>query len=201
MKILVTGFEAFHGEKINPSEEIIKALVESADEKLYTLILPVEFREAEKKLEEAILQIQPEVIVSFGQAAGREGITIERIAINVDDAKYPDNIGCQPVDTPIREGGPAAYFATLPVKKMAECLADNRIEARISNTAGTYVCNHVMYHALHLAETRYPNMKAGFVHVPFMKEQAVEKENAPYMELRDMIRAAEILIGYLKKNA
>lgn len=200
MKILVTGFEAFHGEEINPSEEIIKALAESANEKLHTLVLPVEFKEAEKKLEEAVIRIQPEAIISLGQAAGREGITLERVAINVDDAKFPDNIGYQPIDTPIREGGQAAYFTTLPVKKMLDYLRANQIEARISNTAGTYVCNHVMYHALFLAETRYPSMKAGFVHVPYIKAQVMEKENTPYMELSDMIRAVEFLIRYLEEN-
>lgn len=200
MKILVTGFEAFHGEEINPSEEIVKALAESAGEKLHTLVLPVEFKEAEKKLEEAVIRIQPEAIISLGQAAGREGITLERVAINVDDAKFPDNIGYQPIDTPIREGGQAAYFTTLPVKKMLDYLRANQIEARISNTAGTYVCNHVMYHALFLAETRYPSMKAGFVHVPYIKAQVMEKENTPSMELSDMIRAVEFLIRYLEEN-
>jgi len=200
MKILVTGFEAFHGEEINPSEEIIKALAESANEKLHTLVLPVEFKMAEKKLEEAVIRIQPEVIISLGQAAGREGITLERVAINVDDAKFPDNIGYQPIDTPIREGGQAAYFTTLPVKKMLDYLTVNHIDARISNTAGTYVCNHVMYHSLYLAENRYPSMKAGFVHVPYLKAQVIEKENTPSMELSDMIRAVEILIRYLDEN-
>lgn len=198
MKILVTGFEAFNGEQINPSEEIIKALAETFGEELYTLRLPVEFKEAEKKLTEAIAHLTPDITLSLGQAAGRECITIERVAINVDDAKYPDNIGYQPVDVTICGEGPAAYLTTLPLRGILTCLAENGIEARISNTAGTYVCNHVMYQALHLASNGYPAMKAGFIHVPYMKEQAEGKENAPYMELREMIQAAEIIIRYLK---
>ncbi|SHO47585.1 pyroglutamyl-peptidase I [Anaerocolumna xylanovorans] len=198
MKILVTGFEAFNGEQINPSEEIIKALAETFGEELYTLKLPVEFREAEKKLVEAIARLTPDITLSLGQAAGRECITIERVAINVDDAKYPDNFGYQPEDITICEEGATAYFTTLPLRGILACLAENGIEARISNTAGTYVCNHVMYQALHLASTGYPDMKAGFIHVPYMKEQTEGKENAPYMELSEMIRAAEIIIRYLK---
>ncbi len=201
MKILVTGFEAFNQEVINPSGEIIKALAEAFGENLCILKLPVEFKRAGELLEEAIMRLQPDITLSFGQAGKRECITIERVAINVDDAKIPDNIGYQPIDTTISKIGPAAYFTTLPLRGLLQCLSENEIEAKISNSAGTYVCNHVMYQALHLAETRFPNMKAGFIHVPYMKEQAEGKENVPYMELTEMIKAAEIIIRYLEKQA
>jgi pyroglutamyl-peptidase len=208
MKILVTGFEAFNGEQINPSEEIIKSLADTFGEALHTLRLPVEFKRAEEELTQAVTNLQPDIVLSFGQAANRECITIERVAINVDDAKYPDNLGYQPVDAAICQAGPAAYFTTLPLREIVECLAGSEIEARISNSAGTYVCNHIMYQALHLSETGYPHMKAGFIHVPYMREQAegknaegkiTEGKTVPYMELSEMIRAAEIVVRYLSR--
>lgn len=201
MKILVTGFEAFRGERLNPSEEIIKGLQESLEDNIFTLRLPVEFKGAKEKIEEAIHTLRPDLVLSLGQAAGRECLTVERVAINVDDAKYPDNSGHQPVDEYISEDGPAAYFTTLPLRGMVKALREKGIEAGISNSAGTYVCNHVMYWALHLAETRYPDMRAGFLHVPYMKEQAEDKENAPYMELSDMVRAVETVIRYFLSQA
>ncbi len=198
MKILVTGFEAFNGETINPSEEIIKRLKKSyAGNTVDTVKLPVEFKGAKERLEEAIHLLKPEAVISLGEAGGRECITFERIAINVNDARIPDNSGYQPVDASICEEGPAAYFSTLPIRELMKHLEDKRTVTRISNTAGTYVCNHVMYTALRLAEQEYKGMKAGFIHVPYMKEQTEGKGEVPSMEIEDMVKVIEDIVEFL----
>lgn len=209
MKILVTGFEPFNGGSINPSEQIVHRLKAPKDVTLIKKILPVEFQKAGKQLQELFHEHQPDIVLSIGQAGGREEITVERIAINIDCVKssngskiLPDNAGNVPVDELIEAEGAPAYFSTLPIWKLVEAIQNQGIPAAISNTAGTYVCNHVMYVNLHQAATTYPNMKAGFIHVPFLPEQIVEredKERLAAMPLEDMVKALQAAIEFLGK--
>ena len=209
MKILVTGFEPFNGGSINPSEQIVHRLTAPEGVTLIKKILPVEFQKAGIQLKELFQEYRPDVVLSIGQAGGRAEITVERIAINIDCVKssngskiLPDNAGNVPVDEPIEAEGAPAYFSTLPIWKLVEVIQNQGIPAAISNTAGTYVCNHVMYVNLHQATTKYPNMKAGFIHVPFLPEQIVEredKERLAAMPLEDMVKALQAAIEFLGK--
>ena len=121
-------------------------------------------------------------------------ITPERIAINIDDARIPDNIGNSPIDEIIRKDGENAYFSTLPIKAIVDELNKNNLPSAISNTAGTFVCNHIMYESLYLTSKKYPNIKAGFIHIPFIEEQVLDKPNIPYMKKEDIIVALELII-------
>lgn len=209
MKILVTGFEPFNGGSINPSEQIVHRLTAPEGVTLIKKILPVEFQKAGIQLKELFQEYRPDVVLSIGQAGGRAEITVERIAINIDCVKssngskiLPDNAGNVPVDEPIEAEGAPAYFSTLPIWKLVETIQNHGIPAAISNTAGTYVCNHVMYVNLHQATTKYPNMKAGFIHVPFLPEQIAEredKERLAAMPLEDMVKALQAAIEFLGK--
>ena len=209
MKILVTGFEPFNGGSINPSEQIVQRLTAPEGVTLIKKILPVEFQKAGIQLKELFQEYRPDVVLSIGQAGGRAEITVERIAINIDCVKssngskiLPDNAGNVPVDEPIEAEGAPAYFSTLPIWKLVEVIQNQGIPAAISNTAGTYVCNHVMYVNLHQATTKYPNMKAGFIHVPFLPEQIAEredKERLAAMPLEDMVKALQAAIEFLGK--
>ena len=209
MKILVTGFEPFNGGSINPSEQIVHRLTAPEGVTLIKKILPVEFQKAGIQLKELFQEYRPDVVLSIGQAGGRAEITVERIAINIDCVKssngskiLPDNAGNVPVDEPIEAEGAPAYFSTLPIWKLVEAIQNQGIPAAISNTAGTYVCNHVMYVNLHQATTKYPNMKAGFIHVPFLPEQIAEredKERLAAMPLEDMVKALQAAIEFLGK--
>ena len=183
MKILVTGFDPFGGESINPSMEAVLALPNTIGAAtLIKVILPTKFREAGEILERKIQEHQPDAVVSVGQAGGRSAITPERVAINLRDASIPDNGGDQPCDEEIFSDSPTAYFATLPIKKIVSALKDAGIPAAISNTAGTFVCNEVMYTALHAAAGQGTAMKAGFIHIPFTEEQAAKKpEGTPFL--------------------
>ena len=209
MKILVTGFEPFNGGSINPSEQIVHRLKAPEGVTLIKKILPVEFQKAGIQLKELFQEYRPDVVLSIGQAGGRAEITVERIAINIDCVKssngskiLPDNEGNMPVDEPIETEGAPAYFSTLPIWQLVETIQKQGIPAAISNTAGTYVCNHVMYVNLHQATTKYPNMKAGFIHVPFLPEQIAEredKERLAAMPLEDMVKALQAAIEFLGK--
>ena len=182
MKILVTAFDAFGGESINPTERALQQLPDRiGDAELIKLVIPTKFGESLRRAIEAAEVSAVDVIVCLGQAGGRAHITPERVAINVMDADIPDNAGYQPVDVPVVEGGPVAYFSTLPVKEMVAAMEDS--PARLSNTAGTFVCNQLLYGLLHrFADT---GISAGFVHVPFSTEQ--EKTDKPMMELAEIV--------------
>ena len=186
MKILVTAFDAFGGESINPTERALQQLPDRiGDAELIKLVIPTKFGESLRRTTEAAEGSAVDAIVCLGQAGGRAHITPERVAINVMDADIPDNAGYQPVDVPVVEGGPAAYFSTLPVKEMIAAMED--IPARLSNTAGTFVCNQLLYGLLHhFAGT---GISAGFVHVPFITEQ--EKTDKPMMELAEIVEGIE----------
>ena len=196
MKILVTGFEPFGGEKVNPALEAVKLLPkEIHGAEVYWAEIPTVFDQSAEVLEAEIERYQPDVVLCIRQAGGRASLTPERVAINQDDARIPDNQGNQPIDTPIRLDGEAAYFSTLPIKAMVQAINEVGLPATVSNTAGTFVCNHLMYQALYLADKKFPNMRAGFMHIPYMTEQVVNKPNTASMCLRDIVRGIEAAIG------
>lgn len=188
MKVLVTGFEPFGGESVNPAWEAVRRLAgeDFAEQEVAVIQVPTIFGAAVAKAREAIDTRQPDVVLAVGQAR-RPDITVERIAINIADAAIEDNAGNRPVDEPIAPDGPAAYFSTLPLKAMVETIRTAGVPARVSNSAGTFVCNHLMYGILHhIALNRLP-IRAGFVHVPLLPEQAVAG-NVASMGLAELIR-------------
>jgi len=193
--VLITGFEPFGGETLNPSWEVVKQLDGAIidDCRVVARQLPCVFGESLSVLNAAIDALQPSVVLAVGQAGGRVDVTVERVAINVDDARIPDNHGQQPVDVAIVEGGPAAWFSTLPIKAMVAALRESGIPASVSQTAGTFVCNHVMYGVLHKLADR-PEVKGGFIHIPYLPEQAAAHPGAPSMATQTVKQALEIAI-------
>ena len=195
MKIIVTGFDPFGGEKINPSIECVKALPEIEGVELFRVELPTVFKESAIRLNEVINDVKPDAVLCVGQAGGRPGVTMERIAINVDDARIPDNISQQPIDEVIQLGGEAAYFTTLPIKRIVNAIRKAEIPAEVSNTAGTFVCNHIMYQALFTATKADRPFKAGFMHIPFIPEQTTDKPSLP---LEESTKALQIAIKTIR---
>ena len=195
MKIIVTGFDPFGGEKINPSIECVKALPDIEGVELIRLELPTVFKESAKRLNEVINDVKADAVLSVGQAGGRLGITMERIAINVDDARIPDNISQQPIDEAIQLDGEAAYFTTLPIKRIVKAIREAGISAEVSNSAGTFVCNHIMYQALFAATKAEKTFKAGFMHIPFIPEQTTDK---PFLPLEESTKALQIAIETIR---
>lgn len=190
MKLLLTGFTPFDGETINPALEAVKRVKsEIAGMEIVKLEVPTVFGESVRLVAEAIEREQPDFVLSVGQAGGRAAVTPERVAINVDDARIPDNAGQQPIDVPIFADGENAYFATLPVKAMAEAIREAGLPSALSNTAGTYVCNHLMYGVLYHLNRHHKDAKAGFIHVPYIPEQTADKPGVPSMPLDDIVRA------------
>lgn len=202
MKILVTGFDPFGGEAVNPAYEAVKLLPDNiAGAEIVKLEIPTEFKRSMEFLEEAIRREMPDAVISVGQAGGRAEITPERVAINLADARIPDNAGNQPEDEALIADGPAAYFTTLPLKKMVKSVQDRGIPCRISYSAGTYVCNSVMYRVLHLAEVSGMGFCAGFIHVPYATQQTVTKPaGTPGMALPDIARGLEAAVEAVVKN-
>lgn len=199
MKILLTAFDPFANEKINPTLEVLKKLEDSIlNAQIIKLKLPTIFDKSSQILEEKIKEIKPDFILSLGQAGGRSKITVERVAINVDDASIKDNAGEKPIDQKIRIDGKNAYFSTLPIKAIVEEIKKAAIPAEISNSAGTFVCNHIMYEDLYFAE-KYGNIKAGFIHIPFLPEQVIDKKDMPSMSINDIKKALEIAIATIIK--
>lgn len=194
--VLITGFEPFDGESVNPSWEVVKQLNdrELAGGHIIARQLPCVFGEALTVLEAAVDEWQPAMVLCIGQAGGRTDITLERVAININDARIPDNKGYQPIDEPIAADGPAAYFSTLPIKTVVEAIRAAGIPASVSQTAGTYVCNHVMYGLLHYLRGR-PTVKGGFMHIPYLPEQAIEHPGAPSMAAHTVLIAVELAIS------
>lgn len=195
MKILVTGFDAFGKEKINPAIESVKKLPNIiADATIIKLEIPTVCHKSLKVIDEAIQKYDPDVILSIGQAGGRADITVERIGINIDDYRIPDNEGNQIIDEPIFFHGPDAYFVNLPIKAMVQKIKARNIPASISNTAGTFVCNHVIYGTRHMIETKYPGKRSGFIHIPFLPEQVIQKNNIPSMDLDTIVSGLIVAI-------
>ncbi len=194
MKVLMTGFEPFGGERINPSQEAVRRVrhvPEGAD--LIRLYLPVVFGEAGKILTEAMEREKPDIVICTGQAGGRSGISVERIAVNLADAGIPDNAGKKPQEAVLEPDGAAAYFSTLPVKRLADAVRTAGIPAAVSNSAGLYVCNSVLYAALHQARTMRPQPKAVFIHLPYLPEQVTNTQTAS-LSLAEDVRALETVL-------
>ncbi|MEG0685447.1 MAG: pyroglutamyl-peptidase I [Coprobacillus sp.] len=190
MKILVTGFDPFGGEKINPAIESVKKLADTINgAEIIKLEIPTVCHRSLEVIEEAIQKHNPDVILSIGQAGGRPDITVERVGINVDDCRIPDNAGQQIIDEPVYKDGPAAYFVNLPIKAMVENIQKHMIPASVSNTAGTFVCNHVTYGVRHMVETKYQGKRSGFIHIPFLPQQVIDKKNMPSMPLDTIVEA------------
>jgi pyroglutamyl-peptidase len=193
--VLLTGFEPFNGAAINPSWEAVRALDGWSGPGFAVVArqLPCVFGTALDVLRESIAGVKPDIVIAVGQAGGRSEISLERVAINVDDASIRDNAGNQPVDTPVAADGPAAYFTTLPVKAIVKALRLRGFPSGVSQTAGTFVCNHVFYGLMH--QTVGQSVKAGFIHVPFLPEQAADRpERPPSMALRDIVDALRIAV-------
>lgn len=202
MKVLVTGFDPFGGEKVNPAFEAVKLLPdEIAGAEIIKLEIPTVFSKSGPAVEEGIKKYEPDVVINVGQAGGRSCVAIEQVAINLAEARIPDNAGEQPSDEPIQKDGAPAYYATIPVKAIVKNVREHGIPCHISYTAGTYVCNCVMYQVLHMAAEKYQNIRAGFIHVPFAAEQAVEKPNGtPFMSLEMIAESLKYAIEATVKN-
>lgn len=179
--VLLTGFEPFGGESINPSAEIARQLHGTVlgGHRVTGALLPCVFGSAVVELRRQIRATKPGLVICLGQAGGRTDITPERVAINVDDARIPDNAGGQPVDRPVVRGGPAAYWSTLPIKAIVGVLRRHGIPASVSQTAGTFVCNHVFYGLMHALQGQVKG-RGGFIHVPYLPEQAKGKPSLPF---------------------
>ncbi len=202
MKILLTGFDPFGGETVNPAFEAVKLLPGTiAGAQIVKQELPTQFLRSGQVLEAALREHKPDVVICVGQAGGRAAITPEKVAINLMDGRIPDNAGYQPVDVPIRADGKTAYFSTLPVKAMVQRMRGAGIPAAVSYTAGTYVCNAVMYNLLYLLDREFPGVRGGFIHVPYAMEQAVDKpQGTPSMDLHQIARGLELAVAAVIEN-
>lgn len=196
MKILVTGFDPFGGESVNPAYEAVKLLPDViGGAEIFKLEIPTVFSLSGPAVEEGIRKYQPDVVICVGQAGGRASISVEKVAINFVDARIPDNNGEQPLDELLQADGPAAYFATLPVKAMVQHVKEAGLPCYLSFTAGTYVCNSIMYNVLYMCEKRYPGIRAGFIHVPYACGQVIDKANTtPSMPLETIAKSLEYAI-------
>ena len=193
-QLLITGFDPFGGEGINPSWEAVRLLEDPIGEyRLTKLQLPTVFGRAADLLLEAADRLQPDAVLCIGQAGGRAGITPEVIGINLREARIPDNEGHQPQNEPVIPGGPAAYFATLPVREMVRAMQAGGLPASLSYSAGAFVCNDVLYSLLHRFDGTA--VRAGFVHVPYLPGQA--GGDKPSMSLADIVRSLTLAIGAL----
>jgi pyroglutamyl-peptidase len=193
MKVLVTGFEPFGGEKVNASLEAVRRLrARIGALEIATTVLPTSYSRSLPALEAAIARTRPQIVLCVGQAGDRSALCVERVAVNIQDASSPDNDGARPVDTPVVTGGPAAYLATLPVRAAVAALRAEDLPAELSMSAGAFVCNHVFYGLMHLAATRRHPFRGGFLHVPRLPQQA--QGSAPSMTAEDLVRGIEIVL-------
>jgi pyroglutamyl-peptidase len=193
--VLLTGFQPFGGELVNPSWQAVSALhgVRIAGHRVVARELPVAFGDSLKVLRAALREVRPSLVICVGQAGGRSQLSLERVAINVDDARIPDNKEQQPIDLPVIKGGPAAYFSTLPIKAMREALRTAGFPAEVSQTAGTYVCNHVFYGLMHALRARR-SVRAGFIHIPYSPAQAAAHAGAPSLALETVTEGLRVAI-------
>ncbi|MBD9468285.1 pyroglutamyl-peptidase I [Pseudoxanthomonas sp. PXM01] len=193
--ILLTGFQPFGGEQVNPSWQAVSALqgARIAGHRVVARELPVAFGASLKVLRAALKETQPARVICVGQAGGRAQLSLERVAINVDDARIPDNTGQQPIDVPVIADGPTAYFSTLPIKAMRQALNAAGFPTEISQTAGTYVCNHVFYGLMH-ALRRQPKVRAGFIHIPYSPAQASMYPGAPSLAVDTVTEALRLAV-------
>lgn len=202
MKALVTGFDPFGGEAINPAFEAVKEMKEEiAGCRVVKQELPTVFYKSLEVLEAAIEREQPDIVICVGQAGGRYELSLERVGINLDEARIKDNEGQKPLGTPIKEKGKNAYFSTLPNKAILKEMTEAKIPAILSYTAGTYVCNHVLYGLMYAIEEKYQHIRGGFIHVPFLPEQVLDKKKMPYMSLEMITRGLELAVKATVENS
>ena len=195
MKILVTGFDPFGKDDINPSYEAVKKLPDRVGRfEIVKAEIPTVFHKSKDVLRELMVNDDFNFVLSVGLAGGRSEMCVERVAINIDDARIPDNENNQPIDEMIEQEGPPAYFSNMPVKKMVQAMDDAGVPARLSNTAGTFVCNHVLYQLGSLVDTEFPAAKFGFIHVPYAEERFENKNRMPAMPLADIVRGLHAAI-------
>ena len=202
MKILITAFDPFGGEIVNPALEAVKLMKdEIKGAKIIKLMVPTVFVKSVDKTIEAIKKEKPDVVLCIGQAGGRFGITPERVAINIDDAGIQDNEGNQPIDSKIYDDGSSAYFSTLPVKAIVKEIKGGGLPSSLSNSAGTFVCNHLMYGVLYYLSKNEKNIRGGFIHVPFIPEQIANKPSpTPSMSIVDIVRGLELAVKAIVEN-
>ncbi len=196
MKILITGFDPFGGESRNSAFEAVKKLPDFINgHQVIKFELPTVFNTSIDSLKCAIESYHPDIVICVGQAGGNVSITLEKVAINLNESRIPDNAGNQPVNQSIYTDGPTAYFSTLPYESIIKVLHNEKIPVTISYSAGTYVCNHVFYGLMYLIEHYYPNIQGGFIHVPYLPEQTINKSNQPSMTINLITKALEIAIS------
>ena len=201
MNILVTAFDPFGKEKTNPALEAVKLLPETIGEHTITkLEIPTVFNESVEAIKQQLKIETYDAVLAIGQAGGRFDLTPERVVINVDDARIADNKGNQPIDEVIQEDGAPAYFSNMPVKRLTQAIKDAGVPASLSNTAGTFVCNHVLYQLGYLHATTFPYIQFGFIHVPFIPEQVTNKPNTPSMALDTIVKGLEAAISELSAD-
>lgn len=201
MKVLITGFDPFGGESINPAWEAVKEIRDTIDgSSIVKMQIPTVVGKSIAKVHDKMAEIHPDIVISVGQAGGRFGVTPERVAINVTDARIPDNEGNQPIDEIIFEDGDTAYFSNLPVKAMVQAMKEAGYPSSLSNSAGTYICNHVMYGILYYIQKEFPGTRGGFIHVPYAASQAVNKPNTPSMAIADITAALETAVSAAIRN-
>lgn len=200
-KVLITGFDPFGGEFMNPAYEAVKGIKDTvAGAEVIKLEIPTVFGKSIEVISKAIDQHNPDIVIAVGQAGGRFGVTPERIGINEDDARIPDNEGNQPIDVKINEKGAPAYFTTLPIKAMVEEIKKAGIPSSVSNSAGTFVCNHVMYGLLDVIAEKGLDIKGGFIHVPYATEQVVDKPGQPSLTIPQITIGLEAAIKAAVEN-
>ncbi len=202
MKLLLTAFDPFGGESINPAQEAVTMVPDQiGDTIVIKQVVPTVFGKSVGVVTDAMERWRPDAVLCIGQAGGRCCLTPERIAINVDDASIPDNEGNQPIDTPIEANGESAYFSSLPVKGIVQAIRSIGLPSSVSNTAGTFVCNHLMYGVLHYIRKNGLSTSAGFLHVPFTTRQAAEKSSpTPSMSTEDIARGIAAAIGAIEAD-
>ncbi len=197
-RVLVTAFEPFGGETVNPSQQAVQRLAVGealSGVELRTSYLPVVFGQAIDAMRAAVAAHDPHVVVCVGEAGGRCAVTPERFAVNLNDAPFPDSSGRRPVDEPVVADGPVAYASTLPIAEMVDAMRAAGIPAAKSSTAGNYVCNNVFYGLMHLIATEQPGLRGGFVHVPYMHEQVLHRLDAqPSLSLEQITEALRIAV-------
>lgn len=203
MKLLLTAFDPFGGSSVNPGLEAVKLVADRIGEvEIIKLEVPTVFGKSIETVAAKMAQVSPDAVLCIGQAGGRCDLTVERVAINLDDARIPDNMGQQPIDVPVFADGPAAYFSNLPIKAMVAKIREAGLPASVSNTAGTFVCNHLMYGVLYHIAKGYPGVRGGFLHVPFAPDQTVDlSAPAPSMGVGDIARGIEAAIRAIAEHS
>lgn len=202
MRILLTAFEPFDGSAINPALEAVNLIPQKINDiSVIKITVPTVFEKSIATVTKAIDEYQPDTVLCVGQAGGRFGITVERLAININDARIKDNEGNQPIDTVIFSDGAPAYFSNLPIKAIVAKIQEAGLPASVSNTAGTFVCNHLMYGVLYHLSKHHPQIRGGFIHVPFAHSQTAHSATpAPSMSVADIAQGLEAAIQAINES-